>query len=162
VRGHVRTIGVAIEARDADGQYQNLAAPEVEVQASGQPAAVLTTRQVAPGRYETTIVADAGRPVVVRLTGSDPAGPGITARTVLPDAAAEYRFGAPDEVRLQAIASATGGVWRPTGTDITAASSATRTRRSPLWPVLLTMALLLWFVDLALRRVRIFEPPIPE
>jgi CO dehydrogenase/acetyl-CoA synthase delta subunit len=70
---------------------------------------------------------------------------------------AEYRFRAPDEDLLKAIASGTGGAWRPTPAALTRAAGDRRTERRPLWPALMMLALGLWFVDLLLRRVRVFE-----
>jgi Ca-activated chloride channel homolog len=157
VRGHLRTLGVHVEAREPDGEYRNLIAPVVEVLTDGGDPRTLTTRQVTAGRYEATLVADATRPLTVRMAGTDASGAGITSRTVLPDPAAEYRFAAADDERLREIASATGGTWRPTPDDVRGARAASGSRRWPLWPVLLALALLLWFTDLGLRRVRIFE-----
>ena len=77
---------------------------------------------------------------------------------VVPDPAAEYRFRPPDDALLKSIASATGGAWRPDAAALAAAAGDSRTERRPIWPTLVTIALCLWFVDLLLRRVRIFEP----
>jgi Ca-activated chloride channel family protein len=120
----------------------------------------VVTRQVAPGRYEATVMADATQPITITLDGAegDPAAGGVTSGTVLPDIAAEYRFRAADETLLRSIASATGGSWQPTALSLANATSDSRTARRPLWPALIALALALWFVDLLLRRVRIFEP----
>jgi hypothetical protein len=77
---------------------------------------------------------------------------------VLPDTAAEYRFRSADEALLRSIATATGGSWHPTAATLANAASDSRTARRPLWPALIALALVLWFVDLLLRRIRIFEP----
>jgi hypothetical protein len=160
VRGNTRTIGIAVEAREPGGQYRNLAKPSVVVKpADGQPISV-PARQVAPGRYEATVVVDAARPVTITLPDADPAGRGITSATILPDLAAEYRFRAPDEGALQSIASATGGAWKPDAAALADTGGDRRTERRPLWPTLIAFALALWFVDLVLRRVRIFEPAV--
>ena len=171
VRADRRTIAVAIEARDANGQYRNLLSPAVQVRtanaadgASGNSGTSrVVTRQVAPGRYEATVMADATQPITIGLDGPDAnTSGGVTSGTVLPDMAAEYRFRAPDETLLRSIASATGGSWHPTAATLANAAADSRTARRPLWPWLVALALVLWFVDLLLRRVRIFEPKLAE
>jgi uncharacterized membrane protein len=160
VRGNARSIGIAVEARDAAGQYWNLLNPAVMVRAGERPAVSVPTRQVAPGRYEASIVADATQRVDVSLPGTDRTATGITTRSVLPDRAAEYRFRLPDAAQLQSMASATGGAYGPTAATLANTPSDSRTERRPLWPALITLALVLWFVDLLLRRVRLFEPRV--
>ena len=170
VRADRRTIAVAIEARDANGQYRNLLSPAVQVRtanaadgASGNSGiSRVVTRQVAPGRYEATVMADATQPITIALDGPDASSTGVTTGTVLPDAAAEYRFRAPDEALLRSIAAATGGTWHPTPATLANTASDSRTARRPLWPWLIALALVLWFVDLLLRRVRIFEPRMAD
>jgi Ca-activated chloride channel family protein len=153
-----RSTAVSVEARDGNGAHRNLLHPVVEVRtADGAPRNVIL-RQVAPGRYETTLVADATTPLAVTMKddGTGPASP--VTEVVLPDPAAEYRFRAPDEQRLRSIAMATGGAWRPGPEALTSAAGDRRIERRPAWPALIAMALALWFVDIGLRRVRIFEP----
>ena len=163
VRGGGRTVAVAVEARDATGQYRNLQNPVVQVGQSGRGSAAparVVTRQVAPGRYEATVMADATQLLSISVEGADArtATGGATASTVVPDPAAEYRFRAPDETLLRSIASATGGAYHPPPASLANATGDRRTARRPLWPALLTLALILWFVDLLLRRIRLFEP----
>jgi len=165
VRGGGRTVAVAVEARDATGQYRNLQNPVLRVVQSGRgspPPARVVTRQVAPGRYEATVMADATQLLSISVEGIDArtAPGGATASTVVPDPAAEYRFRAPDETLLRSIASATGGAYHPTPASLANATGDSRTARRPLWPPLLTLALILWFVDLLLRRIRLFEPSV--
>jgi hypothetical protein len=82
---------------------------------------------------------------------------GVTARSVVPDNAAEYRFRPPDLSILTALASATGGSVQPTATTLGGSAADRRLDRRPLWPVLVSAALCLWLVDILLRRVRVFE-----
>ena len=78
-------------------------------------AARVVTRQVAPGRYEAVVMADARQLLNISVEGADsrPATAGATAATVVPDPAAEYRFRQPDEALLRSIASATGRCLAP-------------------------------------------------
>jgi Ca-activated chloride channel homolog len=164
VHGHARSINVSIEARDVNGHRRDLLRPVARVRAGEKPPRDVPLRQVAPGRYETTLVADAGEPL--RVTLDEPGGgdlAGVASRIVLPDPAAEYRFRPPDEAGLRAMASATGGAWRPGPEALASGSGDRRTERRPAWHMLIALALGLWFVDLVLRRVRLFEPSVvPE
>jgi hypothetical protein len=147
---------VSLEARDANGGYRDLLRPSVTVVAGGSSVEV-PLRQVAPGRYEASVLADASQTVTV--TASDASGTAIS--RVLPvDAAAEYRFRPPDAELLKSLASATGGSWMPAVSALTVAATDRHSERRPLWPALTISALGLWFVDLLLRRVRVFEPRV--
>lgn len=155
IRSGARTIGIAIEARDPLGRPRDLLRPVVRVRAGENLPVDLAARQVAPGRYETHVVVDARQPMTVEVAGNDA---GVTTRAVLPDPAREYRFSPPDAVLLQSIATATGGSWAPAPQAIANTAGASRLSRRPLWPSLMLTALALWFVDLLLRRIRVFEP----
>jgi uncharacterized membrane protein len=156
IHRHDRSIVIGLEARDPGGGYRDLLHPAVQARSGNGSSFDVQLRQVAPGRYEATVVADAAQPLTVTTAGADA---GVTSRVILPDAAAEYRFRPPDEALLKSIASATGGVWKPTPATLAAAGD-NRTQRRPFWPALVATALCLWFVDLAVRRVRLFEPHV--
>jgi uncharacterized membrane protein len=157
IRGNTRPMLVGIEARTPEGGYRNLLNPALQVSRSGRPAPVrVQTRQVAPGRYEATVIADASEILTIAIEGAEASG--VTTRTVLPDPAAEYRFRPPDEPLLRSIAASTGGTYGPSPATLANAAGDSRARRRPLWPTLVALALGLWFADLLLRRVRIFEP----
>jgi hypothetical protein len=161
IRGATRSLAIALEARDAQGQYRDLLHPAVQVRAGTGAPRDVTTRQVGPGRYEATVVADAAETLSVsskaEVTEGGSAEADPMTRTIVPDPVAEYRFGAPDEALLKAIASATGGAWRPTSASLVNASGDQRTARRPMWPGLVAAALALWFLDLLFRRIRVFE-----
>src|SRR5262249_55998731 len=69
----------------------------------------------------------------------------------------EYRLRPPDEPLLRAVADATGGAWEPTADSIKRVTGAHQVSRHALWPWLVAAALLFWFLDVLLRRVRLFE-----
>ncbi len=152
-----REIRVSIEARDSNGGYRDLLRPTVTVTSDQGRASIVSLRQVAPGRYEATVLADAMRPVT--LTTTEPSI-GTVTRIVVADPAAEYRFRPTDENLLRSIASATGGTWKPEMSQLAAAPTDKHSERRPLWPALTIAALCLWFVDLLLRRIRVFEPKV--
>jgi Ca-activated chloride channel family protein len=153
IRGRVRSVAVAVETREVDGGYKDLLRPTVEVKA-GAASTRLQLRQVAPGRYEATVVADADQPLTVTALGD---GNAATSRIVVPDPAAEYRFSPADEGLLKSLAQATHGGFMPTPEMLTNATRDRRTARRPIAPALIVVALALWFSDILLRRVRVFE-----
>jgi Ca-activated chloride channel homolog len=155
IRGRTRSVRVAVEARNVDGGYRDLLRPTVEVNA-GAATSRLTLRQVAPGRYEATVVADAEQPLTVSTATADGA---TTSRLVVPDSSAEYRFSAPNEGLLKSLAKATRGGWMATAETLANAPADRRTARRPIAPGLIVFALALWFADILLRRVRLFEAP---
>lgn len=152
-----REIRVSIEARDSNGGYVDLLRPTVTVTTEQARKATVSLRQVAPGRYEASVLAGAAVPLTVTTTV--PGGAAIT-RVVAADPAAEYRFRPTDEALLRSIASATGGAWNPAIAQLSAAPTDKHSERRPLWPALTVIALCLWFIDLLLRRIRVFEPRV--
>jgi len=155
VRAGARAIGISVEARDVNGQYRDLLRPMVEVRVAGGPPNRVVARQIGPGRYQASLVADATKPLMITV----PDGvAGANSRLVLPDPGAEYRFRAPDVELLKSIVVATGGAWVPSAATLANTAGDHRTDRRPLWPMLLALSLCLWFADLVLRRVRVFEP----
>jgi uncharacterized membrane protein len=157
IRGGARQVRMAVEARDASGEYRNLLRPVVRLQTGTGASRTVAARQVAPGRYEAAVVADARQPLVASVTEAGTTDTVKPSRTIAPDPAAEYRFTAPDEGLLKAIASATGGAWKPQPTSLAAKTGERSSERRPLWPAFVALALGLWFVDLTFRRVRVFE-----
>jgi Ca-activated chloride channel family protein len=168
IRGHERSIAIAIEARDAQGQYRDLQHPSVQVSRMPSDVAGRTVdvplHQVAPGRYEGTVIAGASDRLEVRAASPDRDETskigGVTSRVVVPDPAAEFRFGAPDERLLRSIALSTAGQWRPTAALLQSGAADRRTERRPAWPAFVTFALCAWFVDIVFRRIRVFEPTV--
>ena len=79
-------------------------------------------------------------------------------RLVVPDPAAEYRFRPPDEALLKSIASATGGAWHPDGRGAGRCRGRQPHRAAARVAGADRDRAGLWFVDLLLRRVRVFEP----
>ncbi len=156
IRRGTRTLAIALEAREASGAYRNLLRPSVTVKTDTRSANV-PLRQVAPGRYEATVLADAALPVTV--SAADTSGV-VVDRLIVPDPAAEYRFRPVDEEALKSIAASTGGAVHAPASALAAASGDRHSKRRPLWPALTIMALGLWFLDILLRRVRIFEPQV--
>jgi len=156
VRGDARSIAVAVEARTPTGGYRDLLKPTIRVESAGGSAVDLVARQVAPGRYEANVIADASKRLTISVAGQDAAS--SISRVVVPDPGVEYRFRAPDLTALESIARATGGKVNPAPADISNTADSHPTARRALWPALVFLALGLWLADIFIRRVRFFEP----
>ena len=151
VRAGARPITATIESRDAHGGYRDQLRPVVVVRAGDGATSRQTARQIAPGRYEARVVADARQ----RLTISVEDVPeGSATRVIVPDVYAEYRFRPADQARLAAIAQATGGIVSPTAASLREAGDRPRAARRALWPAIVIAGLALWLLDILLRRVR--------
>jgi uncharacterized membrane protein len=158
VHGAARSVAISVEARETGGRYRDLLRPVVTVRDQDREPAEINLRQVAPGRYEAVVVANATRPLTIAMSGAEAGdGIGVASRVILADPAVELRFGPGDEAMLRSIASATGGAWHPTSASLASSTTDRRLRHRQLWPALVGVALALWFVDLALRRVRLFD-----
>jgi hypothetical protein len=103
-------------------------------------------------------VAEALQPLTVSVAGPDGA---TETRLILPDPAAEYRFRPPDTAVLGAVAEATGGAISPDAAALRRSGGSSRAARRALWPGLVALSLLLWLLDVLLRRVRVFETEGP-
>ena len=77
-------------------------------------------------------------------------------RSLLSTYPGEYRFRPPNVEFLQEISRDTGGVFTPTLEQLFNKNESV-VRKVQLWPYLAVIALLLYFLDLVLRRVRLFE-----
>ena len=110
--------------------------------------------QVAPGVYEAPLASLGSGAYAVRVTQTKPgAAPlGRTLGLVAP-IAAEYRLLGTNQALLATIRAATGGRELATPAQAWTHDLAMTTRTTPLWPWLLVLALLLWPLDVALRRV---------
>lgn len=153
VSGSSRAVSIAIESRDAHGQYADRLKPNVTVQAADGTSVTRVARQTLPGRYETNVIADSTQPLTISVDG---AGGTPVSRFVIPDRAAEYRFRPADKDMLTTLASATGGTLGANADAIRKSAAATPARRA-LWPVLVLAALVFFLGDILLRRVRILE-----
>ena len=80
----------------------------------------------------------------------------LNRRSLLSTYPGEYRFRPPNVEFLQEISRDTGGVFTPTFEQLFNKNESV-VRKVQLWPYLAVIALLLYFLDLVLRRVRLFE-----
>jgi uncharacterized membrane protein/uncharacterized protein YegL len=161
---------VRLDARTADGGYQNLLRPAFVVRNADGAESRLDARQIAPGAYAADVMLDATMGYSIDADGvgrdfspgSGAVGrdfsPGSTPRLLIaanyPD---EYRFRPADARALSAMAVSTGGRYEPDAASLRPGADDRSTVPTRLWPLLLTIALAAYVADLLLRRVRLFE-----
>ena len=112
--------------------------------------------QVAPGVYDTSLGEIDSGAYAIRVSQTRPGSPalGRTIGLVAPTAA-EYRQLGANDAFLAVLRSATGGRVVDTPAAPWVHDLATTSTYTDLWPLLLILALLLWPLDIALRRVSI-------
>jgi hypothetical protein len=93
-------------------------------------------------------------PYVFRAIGEVAGGPSRTLEYSYPD---EYHFYPPNFQTLREISAETGGVYQPAGPEIFDPGDNQVSVHTKLWPVLATLALVLFITDVFLRRLRLFE-----
>ncbi len=144
---HVESVGADGSPRDFYATSASIVGPDLE------PATVSLV-QVAPGVYEAPLGEIEPGAYAVRVTqtrpGSSPLGRtvGLVAQT-----AAEYRQLGANEPFLASLRAATGGSVIATALDPWRHDLTATDRFTDLWPLLLVLALLLWPLDIALRRM---------
>ncbi|MBM3497652.1 MAG: VWA domain-containing protein [Armatimonadetes bacterium] len=147
---------VELEAIDPDGTFVNFLKAEARVIGPGLEAERLPLRQVAPGRYEGRFRArDVGQ-YIANLAYQDEKGRGASqvagAQVSYPP---EYAELGPNEPLLAQVVEVTGGALQP---DPQMAFVKTRPgvrKATDIWPLLAAVALLLFPLDVALRRLMI-------
>lgn len=145
-----------VQSVEPDGSPRDFYQTKATIVGPDLTSTAVSLDQVAPGVYETDLGEIDSGAYAVRITQTRP-GAAALGRTVglVEPVAAEYRLLGINESFLATLRGATGGAevvlptdpWRH---DLKATSSFTE-----LWPWLLLLALLLWPLDIALRRVSI-------
>ncbi len=143
-----------VESVASDGSPRDFYATQVALLGSDDTRVDVNLSQVAPGVYEGPVASLQSGAYLVRVTQTKPAQAplGRTLGLVAPTAA-EYRLLGANEQLLGAIRSATGGTALATPAAAWVHDLKSTNQSTELWPWLLVLALLLWPLDIALRRV---------
>ena len=143
-----------VESVNDDGSARDFYRTQVALVAPDLTTSTVDLSQVAPGVYETPVVALDSGAYAVRVTQTK-AGEGALGRTLglVAPTPAEYRLLGSNEPLMAAMRNATGGSEVGLPADVWAHDLQSTSRFTDLWPVLLVLALLLWPLDIALRRV---------
>ena len=149
---------ITLTAYGPDGSYRNALAPKVRVTTSAAPARVVVLRQVAPGKYQlhSPLGASHSAPLRFELIPS----PGLPAqelaragtRSLFYFHSDEYRMLPPNIPLLKALSESTGGKLAPEPAEIFAPAGDGGTVALSLWQYFAAAALLLFLLDIAVRR----------
>jgi len=143
-----------VESVASDGSPRDFYATRVALVGPDLSPVSVDLSQVAPGVYEAPVASLESGAYAVRVTQTKP-GETALGRTLglVAPTAAEYRLLGANEPLLAAIRSATGGAALATPAAAWVHDLRSTSRFTDLWPWLLVLALLLWPLDIALRRV---------
>jgi hypothetical protein len=145
-----------VESVDADGSPRDFYSTSAVVVGPDFSSSEVDLVQVAPGVYEVPLGEIESGAYGLRITQTRPGATplGRTVGLVAPTAA-EYRLLGANEPFLNALRTATGGKAIETPLEPWLHDLRTTSRSTDLWPLLLVIALLLWPLDIALRRVSV-------
>ena len=143
-----------VQSVNADGSPRDFYATSVALVGPDLAPASVDLSQVAPGVYESPVASLQRGAYAVRVTQTK-AGEQPLARTLglVAPTPAEYRLLGANEPLLGAIRSATGGAEVDDPAAVWVHDLRTTSHYADIWPWLLILALLLWPLDIALRRV---------
>ncbi|HVS15072.1 MAG TPA: VWA domain-containing protein [Thermoanaerobaculia bacterium] len=149
-------VRVVLEARRPDGSWDNgldlslTLARRPTGDAAAEPLSPAPLRQVAPGRYRAELVPELSPGDELLIAVEGPEGP--THASLVRAVSPEERPAPDAGVRLAELAAATGGTAEgPLGRVLEPAPPRAR-RSRPLWPLLAWTALVVYLLELALRR----------
>jgi len=143
-----------VESVAADGSPRDFYSTRATIVGPDLEPVDVALPQVAPGVYEVPLGELPSGAYAIRVNHVRPGTPplGRTVGLVAPTAA-EYRMLGANEPLLGAIRAATGGGELELPEDVWVRDLQTTRSLTQLWPLLLVVALLLWPLDVALRRV---------
>ncbi len=145
---------ITINAVEKDGQFRNKLQAQVRIIAPDQNVSEIPIRQVAPGSYAAKAPLKQKGTFTFRAISDQTAGTSRVLPYSYPD---EYHFYPPNTDLLRAVATETGGSFQPNATEIFNTRGETTALPTPLWPHLAATALVLFVVDVLLRRLRLFD-----
>lgn len=158
---------VRLRVIDDQGAWRNDLTPRVRLTVPGGAHQELALRQSGPGQYEATVpVATGGdRPYTYELVSNAGLPSSIVrragTRALFYPYADELRSRPPDLDLLQEVAKQTGGKVGASVAEIFDPQDDRGVRRKPLWPWFATAALVLYLLDILMRRAaftrRLFE-----
>jgi uncharacterized membrane protein/Mg-chelatase subunit ChlD len=145
-----------VESVEPDGSPRDFYSTSAVVVGPDLAPSSVPLVQIAPGVYEAPLGEIDPGAYAVRITQTRP-GSSPLGRTVglVAPTAAEYRTLGANETFLAALRNVTGGSVVETPLDPWRHDLVATSRSTDLWPLLLVLALLLWPIDIALRRVSV-------
>lgn len=145
---------VTLDAADPTGAFLNHADTELTLIDPNLKDQKVEVSQIAPGRYEAEIsIPDAGSWHLQLSQKKDGSLLYQQSRGLVVGYPDELRLKPTNEELLKSIARASGGVYEPQPEDVFLNESEQAMRATALWPWLLMAALVLFVLDVALRRI---------
>ena len=149
-----KSTDLRIDAVDELGQFLNHSEVELTVIDPRLKRKTSLLKQVAPGRYQADFATlNTGAYHMEIAVKNDGKVTYRQSRGLTVGYSDELRLRPTNENLLQAIASASGGIYSPDPTKLLEQQGELATRPTPLWPYLISLALLLLVIDVALRRI---------
>jgi uncharacterized membrane protein len=145
---------ISINAIRKDGQFRNKLETHVTVVGPDQAVAEVPVHQVGPGAYEAKYPLTGKGSYLFRAVAPGSGGSSRVLAYSYPD---EYHFYPPNTELLRSISTETKGRFQPHAEDIFESNGESTALPTPLWPVLASLALVLYVTDVLLRRLRLFE-----
>jgi len=146
---------VTLDVRDEERKFVDHAGVSAVVTRPDEQPITLDAIQVAPGRYETSFAADElGRYTVEAVLQDDSESERGEKQAFFVDYPDEMLFKPTNHTLLRSVAAATGGAYDPEPESIFAPDGRTVERITPLWCWLVLAAMILFVVDVGLRRLR--------
>lgn len=144
---------ISVDAVDALGQFLNESEVELTVVDPQLRRSTLKLDQRAPGQYTHTIPTPDSGAYHLEITVKDKGQPLYRqSRGLTVGYSDELRIKPTNEALLKEIAAATGGKYNPDAASLFQ-TDRRAARPTPLWPWLLMAAVILWVLDVALRRI---------
>jgi len=150
---------VELSVVDQSGHYPRGLAPELRVIGPSADVRTVPLRQTAPGRYRASIPVSisTSSPWRFELDAEGIPGealdPASRTRTVFYPYPDEYRFYPPDVAKLEALSLETGGKVGPSVEELFEVGDERASVPTALAPFLMGLALVLYLLDIAVRRV---------
>ena len=163
--GHVKA---SIDAIDSDDSFENGLDAKLKITgpAPNGETRDVPMKQTAPGRYEADFPLDRYGAFLLRASLEKTTDDGAKSRTALVAESyghvtnpypREYLALAPDLGTLERAALATGGTMNPEAKAPFEPAGESIRYHEDLWPRFVSAAVALFLIDLALRRVRLFD-----
>lgn len=154
VERNSETTRLTLDTVDEIGQFRNKLTTELTLIGPSLDRETLTMNQIAPGRYQASIPTDKKGTYHIEMSQQDQGQPVLRqSRGIVVGYPDELRLQPPDEEKLQRIAELSGGRFNPTPEEIFHVTDEPTYKAEPLWPYLLMAALVIFLLDVALRRV---------
>jgi uncharacterized membrane protein len=149
---------IHLTALSNGGSFRNGLWPKVRITTPGGQGSVAALRQVAPGQYRAQIPLATAGSVPWRFELLP--GPGLSAADIARVGSRRLFYSYPDEYRLlpanlpllRTLSEQTGGVFAPRAEEIFTLRGDSGVTHTPLWPHCAGAALLLFLLDILVRR----------